>query len=199
MSVGRSGDWALARRLLASGPARLKGAIATAVRQEAQLLRKQIVEGITSQAPGGQAFAPLAATTIAARKLRGFGGTKALLRRGDLRNSITVIAEGDEAFVGVSRKARGKGGSPLTNIAEMNEFGAGPFIVPMTPRMRRFLFAMLRKAGITPGSGHGGGGAGAVVVRIPPRPFLRPAFEAFKNGAQQRFLRRVAQLSGFGV
>lgn len=199
MSVGRSGDWALARRLLASGPARLKGAIATAVRQEAQLLRKQIVEGITSQAPGGQAFAPLAATTIAARKLRGFGGTKALLRRGDLRNSITVIAEGDEAFVGVSRKARGKGGSPLANIAEMNEFGAGPFIVPMTPRMRRFLFAMLRKAGITPGGGHGGGGAGAVVVRIPPRPFLRPAFEAFKNGAQQRFLRRVAQLSGFGV
>lgn len=199
MSVGRSGDWALARRLLASGPARLKGAIATAVRQEAQLLRKQIVEGITSQAPGGQAFAPLAATTIAARKLRGFGGTKALLRRGDLRNSITVIAEGDEAFVGVSRKARGKGGSPLANIAEMNEFGAGPFIVPMTPRMRRFLFAMLRKAGITPGSGHGGGRAGAVVVRIPPRPFLRPAFEAFKNGAQQRFLRRVAQLSGFGV
>jgi hypothetical protein len=184
---------------LASGPARLKGAIATAVRQEAQLLRKQIVEGITSQAPGGQAFAPLAATTIAARKLRGFGGTKALLRRGDLRNSITVIAEGDEAFVGVSRKARGKGGSPLANIAEMNEFGAGPFIVPMTPRMRRFLFAMLRKAGITPGGGHGGGGAGAVVVRIPPRPFLRPAFEAFKNGAQQRFLRRVAQLSGFGV
>ena len=199
MSVGRSGDWALARRLLASGPARLKGAIATAVRQEAQLLRKQIVEGITSQAPGGQAFAPLAATTIAARKLRGFGGTKALLRRGDLRNSITVIAEGDEAFVGVSRKARGKGGSPLANIAEMNEFGAGPFIVPMTPRMRRFLFAMLRKAGITPGSGHGSAGADAVVVRIPPRPFLRPAFEAFKNGAQQRFLRRVAQLSGFGV
>ncbi len=199
MSVGRSGDWALARRLLASGPMRLKGAIATAVRQEAQLLRKQIVEGITNQAPGGQTFAPLAATTIATRKLRGFGGTKALLRRGDLRNSITVIVEGDEAFVGVSRKARGKGGAALANVAAVHEFGAGPFIVPMTPRMRRFLFAMLRKAGITPGSGHGGRGSGAVVVRIPPRPFLRPAFEAFKNGAQQRFLRRVAQLAGFGV
>ena len=198
MSVGRSGDWALARRLLAAGPTRLKGAIATAVRQEAQLLRKQIVEGITNQAPGGKPFAPLAATTLAARRLRGFGGTKALLRRGDLRNSITVIVEGDEAFVGVSRKARGNGGSSLANVAEIHEFGAGPFIVPMTPRMRRFLFAMLRKAGITPGSGHGGG-TGAVVVRIRPRPFLRPAFEAFKNGAQRRFLRRVAELSGFGV
>ena len=198
MSVGRSGDWALARRLLAAGPTRLKGAIATAVRQEAQLLRKQIVEGITNQAPGGKPFAPLAPTTLAARRLRGFGGTKALLRRGDLRNSITVIVEGDEAFVGVSRKARGKGGSSLANVAEIHEFGAGPFIVPMTPRMRRFLFAMLRKAGITPGSGHGGG-TGAVVVRIPPRPFLRPAFEALKNGAQRRFLRRVAELTGFGM
>jgi phage gpG-like protein len=199
MSVGRSGDWALARRLLASGPARLKGAIATAVRQEAQLLRKQIVEGITNQAPGGQPFKPLAATTLAARRLRGFGGTKALLRRGDLRGSITVVVEGDEAFVGVSRKARNKSGTPLANIAEIHEFGAGPFIVPMTPRMRRFLFAMLRKAGVEPGTGHGGGGSGAVVVRIPPRPFLRPAFEAFKDGAQRRFLRRVAQLAGFAV
>lgn len=198
MSVGRTGDWALARRLLAAGPMRLKGAIGTAVRQEAQLLRKQIVEGITNQAPGGKPIAPLAATTIAARQLAGFGGTKALIRRGDLRNSITVIVEGDEAFVGVSRSARGKGGASLANVAEIHEFGAGPFIVPMTPRMRRFLFAVLRRAGVAPDSS-GGTGKGAVVIRIPSRPFLRPAFEEFKKGAQQRFLRRVAQLAGFGV
>ncbi len=199
MSVGRKGDWALARRLLAAGPTRLKGAIGTAVRQEAQLLRKQIVEGITNQAPGGKPIAPLAATTIAARQLAGFGGTKALIRRGDLRNSITVIVEGDEAFVGVSRTARGKGGAALANVAEIHEFGAGPFIVPMTPRMRRFLFAVLRKAGVISDGSRESGGKGAVVVRIPPRPFLRPAFEEFKKGAQQRFLRRVAQLAGFGV
>jgi hypothetical protein len=199
VSVGRKGDWALARRLLAAGPTRLKGAIGTAVRQEAQLLRKQIVEGITNQAPGGKPIAPLAATTIAARQLAGFGGTKALIRRGDLRNSITVIVEGDEAFVGVSRTARGKGGAALANVAEIHEFGAGPFIVPMTPRMRRFLFAVLRKAGVISDGSRESGGKGAVVVRIPPRPFLRPAFEEFKKGAQQRFLRRVAQLAGFGV
>lgn len=198
MSVGRTRDWALARRLLAAGPMRLKGAIGTAVRQEAQLLRKQIVEGITNQAPGGKPIAPLAATTIAARQLAGFGGTKALIRRGDLRNSITVIVEGDEAFVGVSRSARGKGGASLANVAEIHEFGAGPFIVPMTPRMRRFLFAVLRRADVAPDSS-GGTGKGAVVIRIPSRPFLRPAFEEFKKGAQQRFLRRVTQLAGFGV
>lgn len=196
MSVGRTGDWALARRLLASGPARLKGAIGTALRQEAQLLRKQIVEGITSQAPAGTPFQPLAPTTLAARRLQGFGGTKALLRRGDLRNSITAVVEGDEAFVGVSRTARNKAGVPLVNVAAVHEFGAGPFVVPITPRMRRFLALVLRRAGVAP---HEGSGRGAVVVRIPARPFLRPVFDAFKVGAQGRFLRRVAQLAGFGV
>lgn len=190
----QTGDWALARRLIASGPARLKGAIGVALRQEAQLLRKQIVDGLTNQAPGGQPILPLAATTLAARKLKGFGGTKALLRRGDLRGSITVVVEGDQAFVGIKRGARGRGAA---DVAQIHEFGAGPFVIPLTPRMRRFLFAVLRKSGAEP---HGqGGGKGVVVVRIPPRPFLRPAFEAFKVGAQGRFLRRVAQISGFGV
>ncbi len=190
----QTGDWALARRLIASGPARLKGAIGVALRQEAQLLRKQIVDGLTNQAPGGQPILPLAAATLAARKLKGFGGTKALLRRGDLRSSITVVVEGDQAFVGIKRGARGRGAA---DVAQIHEFGAGPFVIPLTPRMRRFLFAVLRKSGAEP---HGsGGGKGVVVVRIPPRPFLRPAFEAFKVGAQGRFLRRVAQLSGFGV
>lgn len=190
----QTGDWALARRLMASGPARLKGAIGVALCQEAQLLRKQIVDGLTNQAPGGQPILPLAATTLAARKLKGFGGTKALLRRGDLRGSITVVVEGDQAFVGIKRGARGRGAA---DVAQIHEFGAGPFVIPLTPRMRRFLFAVLRKSGAEP---HGEGrGKGVVVVRIPPRPFLRPAFEAFKVGAQGRFLRRVAQLSGFGV
>ena len=197
MAVIRTGDWALARRILAGGGARLKGAVATALRQEAQVLRKEVVEGITKQAPGGQAFSPLAATTLAARALKGFGGTKALIRRGDLRNSITVVVEGDEAFVGVLRKARGRGGSSLANVAETQEFGAGPFVVPMTPKMRRFLFVLLKKAGVEPSSS--GGGKGVVVIRIPPRPFLRPAFESFKKGVQKRFLQRIARAIGLRV
>lgn len=196
MGVVRTGDWALARRLLAGGGARLKGAVATALRQEGQALRKEVVDGITSQAPGGQPIKPLAATTLAARQLKGFGGSKALIQRGDLRNSITVVADADEVFVGILRKSRGKGGSSVANVAEIHEFGAGPFVVPMTPKMRRFLFAMIRKAGVEPS---GGGGKGAVVIQIPPRPFLRPAFEAFKKGAQKRFLGRIARAMGWRV
>jgi len=197
MGARQTGDWALARRLLARGPARLKDAIGTAVRQEAQLLRKTIVEGLTNQAPGGQPIAPLAQTTLAARRLKGFRGTKALLRRGDLRNSITVVMDGDEAFIGVLRKARSRGGAALVNVAQVQEFGAGPFIVAITPKMRRFLFVLMRRAGISPS--REGGSKGAVVIRIPPRPFLRPAFESFKRGAQKRFLRRVADRAGFGL
>jgi hypothetical protein len=37
------------------------------------------------------------------------------------------------------------------------------------------------------------------VIRIPPRPFLRPAFESFKKGVQKRFLQRIARAIGLRV
>jgi len=197
--IERTGDWEMARRLLEGSPAKISRALTLAVRQEAELLRKQILEGITRQAPGGAPFdPPLAPTTLAARKLKGFSGTKTLLRRGDLRNSITVEMQGDRAFVGVNRKARAKNGSSLADIARVHEEGAGPFVVPMTPKMRRFLFALFRRLGSARRGGHGAGGRGAdvVVIQIPARPFLRPAFEAFRKGASARFLARVARLAG---
>lgn len=195
MSVRKTGDWALARHILAEGPAKLRGSIGTAMRQEAELLRGEIVNGITTQAPGGEAFKPLSPLTLAARKLAGFGGTKALLVRGDLRNSIAAIVRGDEAFVGVPRKARSKDGRSLVDVAQVQEFGSNPIVIPITPRMRRFLFALLRQAGKEPS---GGSGKGVVVVTIPARPFLRPAFKKFSEGAQRRFLGRVAAQLGWG-
>jgi phage gpG-like protein len=200
MTVGvqRTGDWDLARRLLAGGPLRLKAAIQTAVLQEAHALRAEIIDGLTKQAPGGDPIRPLAATTLAARKLTGFRGTKALLRRGDLRGSITVQVEGAQAFVGVSRKARSKGGGALVNVARVQEFGAGPIVIPITPKMRRYLFLLFKTLGARLAHGGGHRGAGVVVVQIPPRPFLRPAFKKFQRGAQGRFLQRVAKLSGLG-
>lgn len=195
MSVRRSGDWDLARRLLAAGGTRLKGAIGTALRQEAELLRKEIVQGITRQAPGGESLQALSPLTIAARKLDGFGGTKALMVRGDLRNSITAIVRGDEAFVGVPRKARGADGKSLVDVAKVQEFGSDPIVIPITPAMRRYLAVLFKKAGTErrPGTGRG-----VVVVTIPARPFLRPAFKAFRRGSRDRFLKRVAGLMGFG-
>ncbi|MFH0902224.1 MAG: hypothetical protein V2A73_16450 [Pseudomonadota bacterium] len=195
MSVQKTGDWALARRILAGAPTRLKASVDIALRQEAELLRREIVLGITQQAPGGESFKPLSPLTLAARKLAGFGGSKALIVHADLRNSIATIVRGDEAFVGVPRKARGQDGRSLVDVAELNEFGSDPIVIPITPRMRRYLFALLRKAGQEP---EGGSGKGVVVVTIPARPFLRPAFKRWSRDVQRRFLRRVAGHMGWG-
>mgnify|MGYP000896340109 FL=1 len=193
MAVSRTGDWARARRLLTAAPQRLQAAIGTAVRQEAHALRNEIVQGLTSQSPGGEPLKPPSPLTIAARQLEGFGGSKALIVRGDLRNSITVIVQGDEAFIGVSRSARSKDGASMVDIAKLNEFGGPPVIIPITPKMRRFLFALLRQAGKEP---TGGSGRGVIVVQVPARPFLRPAFDKFREGASRRFLERVARELG---
>lgn len=193
MAVSRTGDWARARRLLTAAPQRLQAAISTAVRQEAHALRNEIVQGLTRQAPGGEPLKPPSPLTIAARQLEGFGGSKALIVRGDLRNSITVIVQGDEAFIGVSRSARSKDGASMVDLAKLHEFGGPPVIIPMTPKMRRFLFALLRQAGKEP---TGGSGRGVIVVQVPARPFLRPAFDKFREGASRRFLERVARELG---
>src|SRR5690606_17304044 len=95
--------------------------------------------------------------TLAAREMKGRGGTKALLVRGDLRNSVSAIVQGDEAFVGVPRKARTQNGRAMVDVARVQEFGEGPIVIPMTPAMRRFLFALLRKADVEPREGSGKG------------------------------------------
>jgi hypothetical protein len=192
----RTGDWARARRLITGGAERLQDAVRVALRQEAHVLRNQIVQGLTNQAPGGEPLRPPAPLTLAARELQGFGGTKALLVRGDLRNSIAVIVDGDDVFIGIRRSARSSEGERLVNLAELHELGGPPTIIPITPKMRRFLFALLRQAGQAP---TGGSGRGVVVVQVPPRPFLRPAFQAYRVGAGRRFLDRVAHQLGIGA
>lgn len=196
MSASLTGNWALARQILSGSGRRLKLAVGTALRQEAQLLRKEIVQGITKQAPGGEAFQPLSPLTLAARQMQGRGGTKILMVRADLRNAIGVIQKGDEVFIGVPRKATDKDGKSMVDVAKVHEFGSGPTIIPMTPAMRRFLFALIRNAGQKPSSD--GSGSGVVVRSTPARPFLRPAFRTFVKGADKRFLARVAGIMGLG-
>ena len=57
-----------------------------------------------------------------------------------------------------------------------------------------FLFVLLKKSGK---EGESGGDRGVVVVKIPARPFLRPAFKKLAQGAQARFLGRVAKQLGW--
>ena len=197
MAVSRTRDWARARRLLTAAPQRLQAAIGTAVRQEAHALRNDIVQGLTSQAPGGEPLKPPSPLTIAARQLEGFGGTKALIVRGDLRNSITVVKQGETVFVGVLRSAKAGGGQSLANVAAIHEFGSRPIVLKLTPKVRRFLHAAFRAAGLDAPAGDRPS-TGIAVIKIPARPFLAPVFETFGKPADvsRRFLDRVAQNLG---
>ena len=196
MAVRRTGDWGRAKNWLSVGAERLHSAMNTALRQEAQGLRNEIVQGLTNQAPGGQTLRPPSPLTLAARQLAGFGGTKALLVRGDLRNAVSVVVDGDQAFVGVPRSARSPDGKSLTDLAQLHEYGGPPVVIPVTPKMRRFLAVLFKKAGTKPSEGSG---RGVVVVQTPARPFLRPAFEKFRQGAEQRFWERVAKILGWAT
>jgi hypothetical protein len=192
VAVKRTGDWTLARELLQGAPARLKAATDRALRQEAEQLRSEVVEGITKQAPAGEAFSPLARLTLAKRRLRKFSGSKALMRNADLRNAVVATVKNGEAFVGVPRKARGRDGAQLADVAKLNEFGSDPIVIPVTPKMRRFLYVLRREAGGDSASAGRTSTPGVIVTRIPARPFLRPVFDKFRRDAGKRFLRRVA-------
>jgi hypothetical protein len=191
--VQKVGDWRTAHRILAAGPLKLQAAADRAVLKEAHLFRKEIVQGITKQAPGGEAFKPLAETTLATRKFRGFKGTKALIVHGDLRNAVTVIKRRGEAFVGIPRTAKGREGEKLVNVAEVQEFGSRPIVIAMSEKMRRLLHKMFRLAGLPPGEG---GGGAVAIVQVPARPFLRPVFDKLAPGAAKRFAANVAAALG---
>ncbi len=190
MSLKTVGDWERLKSFLGSGGKQVRNAIDKALLVEAHLLAKQMKQGITRQAPAGQKFKPLSELTIAARRYRGFKGTKALADRLDLRNSIAVVKRRGQIFVGVPRKARNRTGKSLVEVAKIHEYGAGPFIVKKTKAMSRFLHRMLRFSGIKPG-GLFGSIKGIAVIRIPARPFIRPVVNKFSTQARRRFPARV--------
>lgn len=196
MEVKKIGPWTKVGKLLASAP-RMQAAFDKALWQEGQFIRTKIVEGIREQAPGGRAFTPLAPTTLAIRQFRGFRGSKALIVQADLRNSITVVRDGNRVLVGVLRTARNRAGKSLVDIAALQEYGSRPIVIHLTPRTRAFLHAAFRHAGLDrPSSGQPG--TGIAVIQIPARPFLAPVFDKYAQPEQvsRRFLERVAALLG---
>ena len=108
------GLWEEAIRTFTGLEAKVAGAVKKAIMQEAQDLRKRIVLQFRSGHPIGGSWKPLSSWTLASRKAQGFGGTKILVRTGDLRNSINVQTSGDTIFVGVSRTAQSKSGKKKT-------------------------------------------------------------------------------------
>lgn len=196
-----TGAWKQAEQMLASAPTRVRLAAQTALRREAERLRAGIVDGLTSQSPGGEDLDPPSALTLAKRKVRNTAGHLSLVVHGDLRNGIQVKGKGLSVFVGVLRRTRARDGESLVDIASMNEFGSDPIVIPVTPGMRRFWALLFAEAGdegraqdATDDGADADASKEAIVVQIPARPFLRPAYEAFAARAPTRFASEVAML-----
>ena len=199
------GDWQKAARIVDTMGPRWEKAQQIAVEREAHFLRRQMVQNLTSGgALAGKPFAPLGQGTLVVRAFRGFGGTKPLIVTGALRNSISVVkapmSGGTVVFVGVRRGAGMKGGKDKANIAEIHEFGAN-FTVRMTAKLRRFLAAAYRRAGVPFGRGGGGKGTGVLQIRIPARPFIGPVIDKFAkpDDVQKRFWTTVSALMGYDL
>jgi len=183
-------DFGKSKRQLASLTNRLPGAISQAIAYEATTLAGEIRRGIRAGAPGGQRFKALADSTI---KMKG-GKSKPLIEHGDLLNSVHSEKVGQDAdevsyFVGVNKHVKAKNGKDMWNIAEIHEFGTKKFDIRVTPKMRRFFYAMARakifKAPLNPKTTiihHPG---------VPARPFLRPTFDKWKGGLSARIVKRV--------
>ncbi len=211
------GDWKKALTITQGMSGRFRKAARQAILKEAHFLRGEMVKGITSGAPGGQPFKELSALTLALRREAGFGGTKPLIRSGNLRRSPSVVEiggtlAGGRVFVGVHRSAKTKDGKSLVKLAEIHEFGR-EWTQRLTPKARRFLWAMLHKYGERSGPGRdangrftkgqlnprGGAGDGLARMKIPARPFVRPVVEKYAKPAdvKRRFFTRLAQGMGY--
>jgi len=199
MGFKQVGEWGVAKRILAAGPAKMDRAINKTLLQEAHLYRKEIVQGLRKGAPGGKKFKPIAKSTKQGRKFKKFGGTKPLIRTGDLRNSVQVVKRSAAVFVGVPRSAKGKDGRSLVNIARVHEFGSRPIVIKITPKMRRLLAAMFRKTGSKAAQKASGGRAGGgtlMVIQIPARPFMRPVELKLRKGRAKRVQARMSKNLG---
>lgn len=191
LDVTKVGQWEEARdRVGPRSIVRVRRAAKLAMMRQAQFARRMIVQGIRKQAPGGQNFKPLSSSTLAMRKLKGFRGTKALIVRGDLRNSVTVKTSADGAFIGILKQARSKDGTRLINVGLAQEEGR-TFIMRATPKMLALLHKAAREGG---GEGGGGGMRGStaagsiLIIKIPARPFIAPVFEKhFSDAKKTRF------------
>lgn len=195
MSPTFTGDWDKAMRILTGAPKVIPQALHQAVLQEAHEIRRKMVAGFDTGAPAGQKFAAHSPLTLAVRRMRGAKGSKIMVVSAALRNSISVVAVGQgAAFVGVLRTKRHKSGKSAVDIAKIHEYGK-TWTMPMTPRMRRFLFAAMRKAGIPPRPrAKGAPGAASVTIRIPPRPFIGPVIAAHdREGMNARFAAAIAK------
>jgi hypothetical protein len=208
IGIRKVGDWARVAAIVRNMRNKYEASVRRAMLREAHYLRGKMIEGIAQQAPAGQPFAPLSPMTLAMRQARGFAGSKALIVTGALRRSITVVHVGGgdlggAVFVGVHRQTKGPGGKSMVNIAEIHEFGRS-WTQPLSAKARRYLFAVMKKAGLLMGPRMKGGGyyssgsSSKVSINIPARPFVRPVIDKYgkPDDVKRRFVGNVLQGMG---
>lgn len=113
------------------------------------------------------------------------GGSKALIRSGDLIASIAVENPGNSMAytVGVHRNAKGKkGGGDMVNLARIHEYGTKKYTITVTQKMMKFSrFLVVMGVLRVPWK------VGQVLKKqTPARPFLRPAWNQWSDGAEER-------------
>lgn len=157
-----------------------------AVMKAALYAEREMKKGLASGVPGGiprAPLAPLAPITILLRRKR---SNRPLLDSGSLLGAITTRFDGRtmSAFVGILRASRNSRGRPLTDIATVHEFGTKPFVIPVTPGLRRlFMMLHIRSRGrIMPISSN------KTVIHhpgVPARPFVRPVYESIREKVRE--------------
>jgi hypothetical protein len=193
-----TGDWEGTLRRLEAFPDRLKKELQLATRQNAVGLEGEIKKGIVSQAPGGEQYTPLHPFTILMREKdksyrglrrdvhgkflkRGSGGGdhKALLDHGDLYGSVThkILPDGLSAIIGINRHAQTGDGKSVVDIARIVFYGA---VIPVTPKLRVYLH--VQGFHLSPNTTH---------IVIPPRRTIEPAYKAYVQTIQERYIRAV--------
>lgn len=177
LRIGKTSGSDLLRKALEDAAKNTGKRVGLALRRAALLAEAALKEGIVSGAPGGQTFRPLALSTTLLK-----GSSKPLIDKGDLLGSITTTLDNPqdprEAFVGVHRTAVANGEN-LFNVAMVHEYGAGPYVIQVTPAMRGFF---LRLSALSGGVIKPLGSKTEILhPGIPARPFVAPVLEAIRG------------------
>lgn len=176
----KSSSWAIARNRFARATATFQARAWLATKRAGLLFEREVKLGLAKGAPGGKTLKPLSPFTVV---IRGGGTPKPLLDRGQqgLLGSIKTTEDKRRlaVFVGVHRTAKNADGTTLMNVALAHEFGVDRFVIKVTPKMRKFFWAISIKSGgkirpLRPRTRtimHPG---------IPARPFMQPTLEAIR-------------------
>jgi hypothetical protein len=161
------GSWKQAQKMLAASPSTFDRALKKVVHEQAEQLAASIRKNILRNTPP-----PNAASTVALK-----GSSKTLVKSGEMANSVQISWHGKfSAIIGIPASAK----KALARLADIHEHGR-VIVQQMTDKQRKFLHARF------PGMGSGTG-TGIIVIHIPARPFIKPAFEEYNLKGKPKFL-----------